>query len=106
MIKKRDILIFTLVAASCIAAMIALLFVDNGGMNVQITEQGNITHTVSLYENQTIRLPHNTVVIENGEVRVSSADCKNQICVNTPKISSTGEQIICLPNQVIIEVIE
>lgn len=106
MIKKRDILIFSLVALLCCAAMVAPVFFGSGGARVRITEQGNITHTVSLYENQTIRLPHNTVVIENGEVRVSSADCKNQICVNTPKISDSGEQIICLPNQVIIEVIE
>ena len=33
------------------------------------------------------------------------SDCKNQICVNTGKISRAGEIIVCLPNYVIVEII-
>jgi hypothetical protein len=33
------------------------------------------------------------------------SDCKNQVCVNTGKISKAGETIVCLPNYVIVEIV-
>ncbi len=47
----------------------------------------------------------NNVVIENGTVDVTSADCSNQVCVEHAPISSVGEQIVCLPHGVVIEVL-
>lgn len=47
----------------------------------------------------------NVVVIENGKVFVSEANCRDQVCVFHSPISKQGEQIVCLPNKVVIEVI-
>lgn len=47
----------------------------------------------------------NLVIIQNGTVRMEESDCKNQICVNTGTISLAGELIVCLPNQVIVEIV-
>lgn len=49
---------------------------------------------------------YNTVHIENGEVWIHEASCPDQICVQQGKIKSDGEIIVCIPNQLIIEVKE
>ncbi len=47
----------------------------------------------------------NLVSIRDRAVHMEESDCKNQVCVNTGTISRTGELIVCLPNQVIVEII-
>ena len=46
------------------------------------------------------------LVISDGKADMESADCPNQICVHHSAISHIGETIVCLPNRVVIEVIE
>lgn len=46
------------------------------------------------------------LVISDGKADMESADCPNQICVHHSAISHTGETIVCLPNRVVIEVVE
>lgn len=41
-----------------------------------------------------------TLKIENGEARVVSAVCRNQICVKHRPISRAGESTVCLPSRV------
>ena len=81
-----------------------LAFSQKSGKTVTVKENNKTVYSGSLYENKTIKLAGNTVEIKNGKVRVSSADCKNQICVNHKPISKKGESIICLPNKVLAEV--
>ena len=47
---------------------------------------------------------YNNVTIADGVVDVTSADCSNQVCVNTDPASQPGEQIVCLPHEVGVEV--
>ena len=44
-----------------------------------------------------------TVLIENGEVRVEDSPCREKICIKMGKIHRTGEQLICVPNRVVVE---
>ena len=46
----------------------------------------------------------NEVVIKGGEVYVSEASCKNQICVKRGHISKAGESIVCLPNRLVVRI--
>ena len=54
----------------------------------------------------TVSTPHgyNNVTISGGTVDVTSADCDNQVCVDSAPISQPGEQIVCLPHEVVLEV--
>ena len=45
---------------------------------------------------------HNRVVIKDAEVLMEWSDCANQICVHSGRISEAGQQIVCLPNRVIV----
>ena len=47
----------------------------------------------------------NTVVVENGSVRMAEADCPHGDCLRQTPISRPGEQIICLPHELWIEIV-
>lgn len=49
---------------------------------------------------------YNTVHIENGEVWIHDASCPDKNCINQGKISNDGEIIVCLPNQLLIKIVE
>lgn len=48
----------------------------------------------------------NAISIESGVVSVPSSNCSNQVCVEHDQISQPGEQIVCLPHGLVIEVVE
>lgn len=48
----------------------------------------------------------NEVRINDGYASVPSSNCSNQICVEHEPISQPGEQIVCLPHGLVIEVVE
>lgn len=48
----------------------------------------------------------NIAVIEDGKVYMDRAGCDNQHCVNHQKISRGNEQIVCLPNKVILQIVD
>ncbi len=48
----------------------------------------------------------NTLIIQNGVAHVEGSSCPDHLCEHMGKISSVGQSIICLPNRVVVEVIE
>lgn len=47
-----------------------------------------------------------TVEIKQGRVHVLDSPCGNHICMHTGWISSPGQIIVCLPNQVIVRLVK
>ena len=47
----------------------------------------------------------NILIIKNGKAFISYASCPDGLCKNQGQISMAGEQIVCLPNKVMIEII-
>jgi len=42
--------------------------------------------------------------LKNGKIRVLNTDCSHHICKNMGWIKYNGETIVCVPNQVLIEI--
>lgn len=62
----------------------------------------DVTYTV---ESTGTEAGYNTVSIHDGEVDVIEADCSNQICVDHDPIAQAGEQIVCLPHGMVVEIV-
>lgn len=45
------------------------------------------------------------IKIVDGKSEVTSSSCPSQICVYSSAIKKSGEQIICVPNGVVIEAV-
>lgn len=74
---------------------------------VKIKIDGKVFGEINLDEDEEISLgEHNRIRIEDGEVSMIWADCPDQICVEHPNISKNHESIICLPNKVILEIVD
>jgi hypothetical protein len=43
-----------------------------------------------------------TIEIRNGKVHVHDSDCRNKVCIAAGWVSSPGDWIICLPNNVFV----
>lgn len=47
---------------------------------------------------------YNTVLVKNGRVSVSAADCPDALCVRHRAVRKTGETVICLPHRLTVTV--
>ena len=67
-------------------------------------KSGDFEKTYSISQNVTVRLDGLTVVIEDGCVWVTDANCPDKTCEHSGKISRAGQSIVCLPNGVTVTV--
>ena len=75
---------------------------------MEITVDGESKAFLPLGEDDSIRIDtdggYNVITVKDGEVTVSEADCRDQICVEHKKIRKTGETIVCLPHKLVVTV--
>lgn len=106
MLGYADIFAYILV----ILAALFLLFSGSGQAKPQkvVISVGDTVSEYSLSENKTVEIENSgiklTVIIENGSVYVKSSDCHDGICVDTGKISKTGQVIVCAPAMMAIRI--
>ena len=110
--RKGDLIAAAVIAVICVALFLGLyVFNSNTGSYVQIEQNGAVIHimpldTNAVYNVETGGKVTNTVQVKNGSVSVTYADCPDQICVNHAAVNLSGESIICLPNEVVVSVVE
>ncbi len=109
----KRILIGFLVLVVAISAVAILLGGNDEPATVRITVGGTTVNEIPLSSStlpKTITVNgkdegENTVVIEEGRVSISHANCPDQICVNQGWITDSTLPIVCLPHQVIVEIV-
>lgn len=102
-------LFFALIGAVCLAAALFVQLPGTPGVCIEIYQHGELLHTLPLDTptQLTIDAPNggsNTVTVENGAVCVSHASCPDQVCVDQGWVSSGVVPIVCLPNQLVIQI--
>lgn len=45
----------------------------------------------------------NVVVVNNGKIKMESAECPDKICVKHGELQNGGTPIVCLPNKIVIK---
>lgn len=111
--KNDIILVAVLIAVAATAFVLLPLFQEEGAYAV-ISVDGletarypldeDLERLIPITQNGSIIGVSNVFVISNGEVRMTEADCPDQICVHHRPISKVGETIVCLPNKVVISI--
>jgi hypothetical protein len=112
-VKKTDIGLIVIAVLFAIGLIIIntrqLVGQNSQEYDVVIRVDGALYASYPLDESQTIRIEtergFNEIVIQDGEVVMTDADCNDQICVHTKAITGSGQSIICLPNRVSVEVV-
>lgn len=100
--KKADGIIVAVVLFVAVLFLVMTLGRGNGQTVVLYDDETEIGRYPLMYE-RTIRVEledgYNIVVISDGTVSVSEADCANQVCVHTPAASQVGDTVVCLPHR-------
>lgn len=95
-----------------LAAVLCLFFIffanDDGGDTVCVYVKGELYKEIPIsYDGEYListDYGENVIEVKDGKVRVKSADCKNQVCVETGWISEKRLPIICSPHKLTVEI--
>lgn len=84
----------------------------SGSRLVEVAQDGTVLYTFDLdsVQDQEIVIPYqgssNTILIRDGEIRVSEAECPDQTCVKMGKLYSENLPIVCVPNHLIVRFVK
>jgi len=99
-----------ILALLTLASIIGYMFMAPGGTEAVISQDGVELRRMDLHQaggTEVIEVEgayHNTIEVEHGRIRVASADCPDQVCVETGWIEDGTRPIVCLPNKLVIEI--
>lgn len=104
---KRDALLI-LALLLCAAALWGIFRPGAPGAYAVVTIHGKEYARYPLSEDRNIPIgteDYNILTISDGQAFISDANCGDHTCIHTGKIFREGEQIICLPHELVIEII-
>ena len=110
--NKKDLLF---IAAILLAAGLAFLFFrpqpSESLSRAEISADGTTVMELDLSEDQVLTVDgagggYNRIQVRDGAVSVLEASCPDKVCVHTGTVRYPGETIVCLPNRMIITVIQ
>ena len=110
--NKKDLLF---IAAILLAAGLAFLFFrhqpSESLSRAEISVDGKTAMELDLSEDQVLTVDgagggYNRIQVRDGAVSVLEAACPDKVCVHTGTVRYPGETIVCLPNRMIITVIQ
>ncbi|MCD7814851.1 MAG: NusG domain II-containing protein [Lachnospiraceae bacterium] len=105
--KKADVKLILIVGVICGLLLVVRYFGMDTGASVVVEVNGETYGTYSLSKDQTIQINDtNVLVIEDGEAYMTEASCPDGLCISQGHISAEGTMIVCLPNRVVVQVID
>jgi len=110
--KRSDrITAVVILAAVVLVVVFWIVMHHTPGTLAVVHVDGKVVATVDLtsHEVQTLHItgvlgPLVIVADGKGSIRVAKATCPDQICVHTIPARSPGDQVICVPNHMVITV--
>ncbi len=109
--SRNDIILAVVLLLAAAASFLWWNFSRAEGASVAVLINGVETAEYALHEDREVVITtgdndefKNVMVIRDGKVSVSEANCPDSICVKTRAASKAGETIVCLPHKLVIEV--
>ena len=112
--RKLNIVLVAAIAIVAVTSFIAVKLMGLGstaqGATAVITDADKKTYEMPLDKDATITvtsdLGTNVIEVKDGRVRAKEADCPNQDCVHQGWISKPGQQIVCLPHKLTVDIVD
>ncbi len=109
-IKKDMLLIIIILAIALLFFFFIHFFIKKEGNMVVVKVNGDIKYKESINQSKQLVVDgyqggSNQIVIQDGYVYMADADCPDKLCEHMGKISKTGENIVCMPHRVVVEII-
>ena len=107
---KNDIIYLSILAVLILIILVALYTGGTDGDVIVITVDGEEYGRYALDEDQEIAIcdtdgnQTNLVIIADGAAYMQDADCPDGLCMHQGSISRDKQNIVCLPNRVVVTV--
>lgn len=108
---RNDGIFIGVLAGVCVIVFIVFSVMHRSqGSIIVITRNGELYGTYNLSQNQTIEIENadhevtNTLQIKDGVAKMIEADCPDKLCMHQKAISVSKENIVCLPNRIVVTV--
>ncbi|NLP35159.1 MAG: NusG domain II-containing protein [Clostridiales bacterium] len=108
--KRNDLILIIVIVVLGIGALLFINFTKESGSKVGVTVKQEEIASFALDEDIVYTIEGengawNTFEIKDGYVNMIDASCPDKLCVSQSKIHYDHETIVCLPNQVVLEII-
>ncbi|MBQ8833865.1 MAG: NusG domain II-containing protein [Oscillospiraceae bacterium] len=105
--SKTWILLLALLLIFCLGLSFFLMMPGDDARYAEIYSQGELLRTVDLLVEQEFSVDtpgggHNVVTVKDGKIAVTEANCPDHYCMARGYCAG-GTQIVCLPNQLVIQ---
>lgn len=107
--KKRNPLAYVLAGIFILCLILSIWILKPAKSRMaEVVRDGEVLYTFDLDQarDQEIVLYYrdssNTILIRDGEIRMSEAECPDQTCVKMGKLYSENLPIVCVPNHLVI----
>ena len=108
---RNDGIFIGILAGVCVIVFIVFsVLYHSHGSTIAITRDGELYGKYNLSQDQTIAIENtdhqvtNTLQIRDGEAKMIGADCPDKLCMHQKAISVSKENIVCLPNRIVVTV--
>lgn len=115
--RKRVIAVVVVIVLLVVASVVSIIYMksgkSNGSKTAYIYRDNELLRTVSLNDVKnpyTFRIEYgdgdyNEILVENGRIKIADASCPDKLCVNMGFISQPLMPITCLPNHLVIRIV-
>ena len=110
-VKNRIwIIVFSVAALICFGVWLFISNVSSPTSVVGIYKDGGLVDKIDLnsvtneYEiTLSGEYGDNIILVSNGHIKIKSADCPDELCVEHGELKNSYSPIVCLPNKVVIK---
>ena len=112
--KKLNVILVVVIAALACAGLVTtrLIGVNTDADTATVVIRDGVQNVYELPLGQdatktvTTDLGTNVIEIKDGRVHVEEADCPNQDCVHQGWIDAAGQQLVCLPHKLTVDIVD
>ncbi len=110
--KKQDLLLIAaILAAACVLFFAYSLFHSGPAAWAEVSVDGKVIRELDLSLDADFTVTGhgggtNRIIVSQGAISVTEASCPDKVCVHTGTIRHAGETIVCLPNRLIITILQ
>ncbi len=111
--KKNDVILIAVLLTAALAVFggIALFSAKNTkDAEAVVYLEGEEQGRYPLDQDATVKIEaasggYNILEIHGGKADITEASCPDKICVNHRPVNHQGESLVCLPNEVVVEIV-
>lgn len=100
-----------ILGAACLIYLAYSVFFSAPAAYGEVSVDGQVVEQVDLSKDRTFTVSgenggSNRIEVRDGGITVTEATCPDHVCMHTGTIRRSGETIVCLPNRLIITIIQ